>query len=151
MEKTDILCLFLFLGQRHRNTKLQGNLGETWKSSGPIPCPKQDQLWCYKDQGFIQLMLWFSPSRQLSTMWPLAHSFSLQWDVEENWKKKVKLVGWDKDSLLGQQRERKTTTTVLTKEYTKQVMHNAICSPLRTWCLAHPWAAIPPPWPASPL
>jgi len=46
---------------------------------------------------------WFSPSQQLSTMRLLAHSSpQSQWDGEQNRKKKVKLMGWDKDSLIGQ-------------------------------------------------
>ncbi|GAB0208620.1 hypothetical protein GRJ2_003327700 [Grus japonensis] len=34
------------------------------------------------------------------------------WDGDENWKTKINLVGWDKDSLLGQQRKREITTVL---------------------------------------
>jgi len=37
------------------------------------------------------------------------------WDGKENWKKKAKLVGWDKDSLTEHQRKRTITTIILTK------------------------------------
>jgi len=66
---------------------------------------------------------WFSPSRQLSTIRPLAHSLPAppHWDREKNWKKKVELVGWDTGSLIGQQRKRKIMPIILIKEYTKRV------------------------------
>ena len=81
---------------------------------------------------------WFSPSQQQSTTWPLAHSSPPWWDGEKNQKKKVKLTGWDKDSLIGQQRKRKIVTLI--QEHTKWVMHIAI-----THHPAHSQAAIPAP------
>jgi len=39
----------------------------------------------------------------------------LQWDGEENWKAEAKLVGWDKNSLTEQQREKKIITIILIK------------------------------------
>jgi len=34
------------------------------------------------------------------------------WDREENWKKMAKHVGWDKESLTEQQRNREVTTII---------------------------------------
>jgi len=40
-----------------------------------------------------------------------------QWDGEENWKKKPKLLGWDEDSLTEQQREKKITIILIKRIY----------------------------------
>jgi len=39
--------------------------------------------------------------------------------MEDNWKKKAKLLGWDEDSLTEQQRKRKITTIILIKRIYK--------------------------------
>ena len=87
-----------------------------------------------RGEGLASIELLPSPDakghpHQLSCLYSCCSLAPARWDGEENQKKKVKLVGWDKDSLLGQQRKRKITTRILTKEYTKRVTRNAICSP----------------------
>jgi len=75
-------------------------------------------------------VLWFSPRR---------------WDGEGNQKKKVKLMGWGKDSLVGQQRKRKIIIQI-EKEYAKRVMHSAIAH--------YPMPSLFPssnPWPTPPV
>lgn len=58
---------------------------------------------------------------QLATKYHAAAGSLLppRWDGEENGKKEVKLVGWDNDSLIEEQRKRKIITIILVKEYTK--------------------------------
>jgi len=62
------------------------------------------------------------------------HSYSLapplsQWDGEKNQKEKAKLMGCDKNSLPGQQREKKITTTVLIKKiYSMKCCHHPMLS-----------------------
>jgi len=52
----------------------------------------------------------------------LSHSFSPWCDGEENWKKKVKLVGWDKNHLTEQQREKKIIAIILIKKNIQSVI-----------------------------
>ena len=46
------------------------------------------------------MLSWFNPSQQLSTTQPFPPSPSQWGEEEERGKKKVKLVGWDKNSLI---------------------------------------------------
>jgi len=61
---------------------------------------------------------WFSPSWQQRTTQLLCCS-SPQWSGEEHWKKKAKLVVWNKDSLTEQQRQTTVTTIILIKKIYK--------------------------------
>jgi len=55
------------------------------------------------------------------------------WDGEENGKKKAKLMGWDKDSLTEQQRQRKIITIILIKRIYKA--RDTWCNFLTAYCL----------------
>jgi len=61
----------------------------------------------------------------------LSPFFHPWWDGEKNWKKKAKLVGWDKGSLIEQQRKRKITAITLMKKIYKA--GNTQCNFLTRW------------------
>ena len=66
-------------------------------------------------------------------------------------EKEVKLMGWDKDSVIGQQKKRKNKN-----RNTNKIIHKARDaqynrSPCKTTCSAHPQAVIPVPWPTPPV
>ena len=70
----------------------------------------QDSHWA--DVGELEqlpenVLSWFNPSQQLSTMQPLPPAAS-QCGEEEERKKKVKLVGWDKSSLITKVKKKNT-------------------------------------------
>jgi len=66
-------------------------------------------------------------------------------DREEKWNKKLKLVGWDKDSSKG--REKNPNNNRIYEEHEAQCP----CSAPKTWCPAHSRAAIPVPQPTPPV
>ena len=71
---------------------------ELWVPVHPCrwSCGSKSKMWA-----LLSLLSWFNPSWQLGTTQLLAHSPHPVGNGGEN-RKKVKLVGWDKDSLIGQ-------------------------------------------------
>ena len=65
--------------------------------------------------------MWFSPSQQLSTTQLLAYS-SPGGVGRRMEKERQSLVGWGKDSLLGQQRERETINNSTDNRYSQWVI-----------------------------
>ena len=83
--------------------------------------------------------------KHLSSTQSLAHPCPPQWDSGENWKK-VKLVGWDKDTLIGQKRKGKIVNIYI-YVYIHTYIHTYVCtkvmcsSPSAKYCPPSPWAA----------
>ena len=66
-------------------------------------------------------MTWFSPSWQLSTLWPLAHPSPSRMGRRTE-KQQQSLEGWDKGSLLGQQGRGKTINNSTDNRYSQWVI-----------------------------
>jgi len=71
---------------------------------------------------------WFILGWQQRTTRSLYHP-SPWWGGDDNWKKKAKLLGRDRDSLTEQQTNRTVTTAILirTREYTEQLSLTVQC------------------------